>query len=579
MNNSELAALLEQLVATSRFSQSRKMGLAELVGKEFNVSGIVAHIRNTTGYLKRQGLRKGKTITLRLADCSTELIIRCNRERSTSMTDHNLSKLFTISIAVTGYDDVRGQLKSDELAHSQFTGSTFAGYEDVTVDADEDSVPSNPFPNNQGITSSSTEDQTNQLLAILEEMQTSSLNLLSKVAEDINKAQSRDIPLLVAGTEDEELTDFDDVVSEQTTELAGRQGPADQTDLGQSEGKPKNNDDVMISQANPNLKYMGQTSVFDQARSVVDPGEDTTIRSRQTERVLVINPERKPSKSIHGDVVVPNKEIKETHSEEHRHLVDHLRLEILGHQQDPIGEREFGQLISLTTGVSIEKVNEIQKELWRAVMNPSMFGKSRKIYNFYPFGDFRLRRDRENMNMDFKSAPVAQLARHNAVEIYPHANFDVSEEDYDHPPIAVHAVRIAASVAPIVGLSLPIAYDVIFETLQLLLKIFGVGKRRVKFSDIGEFVPVVISGTLQYHFRPYRQLIRFVTASARAIVAVAEREGEGQLAFKVDKGVPDRTEMQYRSSMKQKSKNKSNNGCLLLIVVIILYQVLKHFYN
>jgi hypothetical protein len=119
---------------------------------------------------------------------------------------------------------------------------------------------------------------------------------------------------------------------------------------------------------------------------------------------------------------------------------------------------------------------------------------------------------------------------------------------------------------------------VIFETLQLLLKIFGVGKRRVKFSDIGEFVPVVISGTLQYHFRPYRQLIRFFTESARAIVAVAEREGEGQLAFNEDKGVPDRTGKQPRSSITQNSRN-NNNGCLLLIVVIILYQVLKYFYN
>ena len=578
MNNSELVSLLEQLVATSRFSQSRKMCLAVLVGKEFKVSGVVARIRNTTGYLRRQGLRKGKTITLRLSDCSTELTIRCNRERSTSVTEHNCSKQFAISITVTGYDAVRGQLKSDELAHSQLTGPTFAGNEDVTVDADKDSVPSNPSPENQRFTSSSTEDQTAQLLALLDEMQTSSLNLLSKGAEDINKAQSRDIPLLVAATEDEELTNFDDVMSEQPTELSGRQGPADKIDLSQFEGKPKYNDDAIISQADPNLRSMGQTSVFDQTKSVVDPGEDTAIRSRRTERVLVINPEQKPPKLIHDDVGVENKKIKKTHSEEHRRLEDHLRLEILGDQQDPIGEREFGQLISLTTGVSIEKVNKIQKELWRAVMNPSMFGKSRKIYNFFPFGDFRLRRDREIISMDFKSAPVAQLARHNAVEIYPHANFDVSKDDYDHPPIALHAVRIAASVAPIVGISLPIAYDVIFETLQLLLKIFGVGKRRVQFSDIGEFVPVVISGTLQYHFRPYRQLIRFFTESARAIVAVAEREGEGQLAFNEDKGVPDRTGKQPRSSITQNSRN-NNNGCLLLIVVIILYQVLKYFYN
>jgi hypothetical protein len=579
MNNSELVSQLKQLVATNRFSQTRKKCITELVGKEYKVSGILSRIWNTTGYLRRQGLRKGKTITLRLADCSTELTIRCNRGRSTSIADHNVTKQFSISVTVTGYDDVRGQLKSDELAPSQFTGPTFTGNEDVTLDSVEDPLTSNPFPINQELTSSPTEDQTDQLLAVLDQMQTSSINLLSKVADDINKAQSRDIPLLVAGTEDEELTNLNDFVGDQPTELVDGSGPADQIDLGQPHGKPKNHDELMISHPNPDVKYIGQSSVLDRTKSAVNTGEDNAFRSTLTERLPVVNPEQKPFESISDIDVIKKKKSQETHSEKNRHLVDHLRLEILSDQQDPISDTEFGQLISLTTGVPLEKVSEIQKELWRAVMNPSMFGKQRNIYNFFPFGDFKMSRDRETINMGFKSAPVTQLAKHNEVENYPHSNFGTSDADSDHPPIAAHAVRIAATVVPIVGLSLPVTYDVIFETLQLLLKIFGVGKRRVSFSDIGEFVPVVLNGTLQYHFRPYRQLIRFVTESARAIIAIAEREGEGQLAFEADKGVPDRTVLQSRTRGKVERDKKNSNGCVLIILAIVVYQALKYLFG
>ena len=94
MNNSELVSQLEQLVATSRFSRARKACLAKFIGKQYSVRGILSRVSNTTGYLRRRGLRKGKTITLQITGSDTELSIKCDRARSVSIADHNVSEPF-----------------------------------------------------------------------------------------------------------------------------------------------------------------------------------------------------------------------------------------------------------------------------------------------------------------------------------------------------------------------------------------------------------------------------------------------------------------------------------------------------
>lgn len=530
MNNSELLSQLNELVATNRFSQARKVYLSTFIGKEFQVSGILSQVRNTTGYLRRQELRKGKTITLRLAGCETALTIRCDRGRSTYIAEHNATIPFNISVTVTGYDDIRQQLESDELGQPQFNTATSVVIPNAMTDVDAPSKSSCSFEGKELLNSSSTDNQTDQLLAELEQMQSSSLNLLSEVENDIDKAQSRNVPLLVTETDDRTTRQFLGVKNPGPPEMVDQSGQ-----------------DTNTSRPNANVSFIRQPVALEQAIPV----------------------------SVESEIP----ETLETDEDLQQTLMESLRLGILSEQQDPIGERDFSQFISLTTGVAIQKVNEIQKELWRAVMNPSMFAKQREFYNFYPFGDFRMRRDRENIAMDFKSAPVTELAKHTAIENYPHSNFDGSDANSNHPPIATHAIQIAATVAPIVGLSLPVTYDVIFETLKLVLKIFVVGKRRVRFSDIGEFVPVLLGGTMQYHFRPYRQLIRFVTQSARAIVAVAEREGEAQLAFEANQGVPDRTTVQSRPRVKKDDEKKNNIGCMFIISIIVIYQVLKYLFG
>jgi hypothetical protein len=516
MNNSELVTRLERFVATSRFSEARKSAQADLIGKQYLVSGILSRVSNTTGYLRNQRLRLGKTIILQLDDSDNSLSIRCTRSSSISLADHDVSTPLTITVTITDYDEVRLLLEAEEVGND----NSSSGTGEVTAAAIDESE--------QTHTAASSEDGI--LLDEIQQMQMESQQRLSEAADDIIKAQSRNVPLVNPEPNNQDSTETLDLVQEPPA-----QSPTEKPAPVDTATPPEVKESIIANVQNPKSTASDKVS---QSEDI----ETTTINSR----------------------------------------LDQLRRKILDDQQKPIVQKDFDKIVSLETGVPIEKVKEIQKHLWHTVMSPTMFGKEREIFNFFPFGDFRLMRSRDIVKMDFKSAPVPQLAKHDAVEEYPHSNFDGSDADSNHPPLATQAIRIAATVAPLVGLSPPVTYDVIFETLQLLLKVFGVGKRRIRFTDVGEFFPVVLRGTLQYHFRPYRPLIRFATESFRAIISLAEHEGEGQIAFKADKGVPDRpgATRGYPPPVDHPKKKKNPQlGCLLLVLAFLVFKLVLFIFK
>ena len=581
MNNSDLVSQLEHLFATSRFSQARKVCLAKFIGKQYSVMGILSRVGNTTGYLRRQGLRKGKTITLQITGCDSDLSIRCNRASSDSIADHNVSEPFAINVTITGYDDVRRQLKAEEIAEIESTTHAEGADASATTNVDNQPQLIEGSVIDELLDSSATDNHADQLLDELEQMQLESHQLLAEVAGDISKAQFNNVVLVGPDTVDLTAAENALSASEKSGESLAEDEPGVNTDSSSPEATQASSGDDGNSRSSENKEIPPQAVVVEQNV----PTADSVPRSR-----LPLS-ETEPDTEQKGDAPkddIASSDIEEIEKEPVENRLEHLRRELLSDQQNPIVQKDFGQIVSLETGVPIEKVKEIQQRLWQAIMSPSMFGKQRDIFNFFPFGDFRLMRNRDVVKMDFKSAPVPQLAKHEAVEEYPHSNFDGSQADTKHPPIATHAIRIAAIVAPLVGLSPPVTYDVIFETLQLLLKVFGIGKRRVRFTDIGEFFPVVLRGTLQYHFRPYRPLIRLATESFRTIISLAEREGEGQLAFEADNGVPDRTQRQPRTvgnraysrpASNTDKKKKTPIGCIFLVMAVLIYQVLKFAFN
>ncbi|MDE0818159.1 MAG: hypothetical protein OSA92_10885 [Pirellulaceae bacterium] len=557
MNNSELVTRLEQLVETNRFSEARKSALADLIGKQFRVSGNLSRVSNTTGYLRQQRLRKGKTIILQLDDSNNALSVRCTRSCSISLADHDVSTPFTITVTITNYDEVRQLLEAEELGNDNSLSST----DEVTPPAIDGGEQTHATSSNEN----------NVLLDEIQQMQMESRQRLSEAADDIIKAQARNLPLVHPEPDNQDSAEPKDLVQELPVQSPNEK-PTPVDTASQPEVKEAIIADVPNSKstANDKVSQSEEAVTTSVPTRVKPPSKAATNVSQQSDT------EEQGIASSELDVT-DNIETTALNSR-----LEQLRRKILGDQQNPIVQKDFDQIVALETGVPIEKVKEIHKHLWHTVMSPTMFGKQREIFNFFPFGDFRLIRSRDIVNMDFKSAPVPQLAKHDAVEEYPHSNFDGSDADSNHPPIATHAIRIAATVAPLVGLSPPVTYDVIFETLQLLLKVFGVGKRRIRFADVGEFFPVVLRGTLQYHFRPYRPLIRFATESFRAIISLAEREGEGQIAFKVDKGVPDRSGATRGYSPPvdhPKKKKNSQLGCLLLVLAFLGFRLVLYLFE
>ena len=182
MNNSELVTRLEQFVAKNRFSETRKSALADLIGKQYRVSGKLSRVSDTTGYLRQQRLRKGKTIILQLDDSNNALSIRCTRSSSISLADHDVSTPFTITVTITDYDEVRHLLEAEELGNDNSSIST----DEVTPPAIDDDEQTHATSSNEN----------DVLLDEIQQMQMESEQRLSEAADDIIKAQSRNVPLV-----------------------------------------------------------------------------------------------------------------------------------------------------------------------------------------------------------------------------------------------------------------------------------------------------------------------------------------------------------------------------------------------
>jgi len=431
MNNSELVAELANLVATNRFSQTRKACLSEFIGKQYNVWGMITRVSNTTGYSRRPELRKGKTITLVLSNSGTKLSIRCNRSRSISISEHKPSEQLSIRVTIIGYDDVRQHLQAEESDAIKLLDSVESNGSRTMVE-DNLQPPEKSNKAHKLNESSPSDDPADQLLAELQQMQFESETLLADASTDINKAQSRNLPSVRPDSEGLAVV-----------------APAQSGSLGAQ------NEQASISQSRQDDQKHDTPDVIHQKSVVVD--NTTSSKKLDSDTFGKTSPElhaqkeniarSKKHEAIQHGVKTPRNEL------------DRIRREVLSDHSNPIEQKVFSEIIAMETGVPVGKVREVQKQLWHAILSPSMFGREREIFNFFPFGDFRLMRNRDLVNMDFKSAPVATLAEHAAVEQYPHSKFNGSNAESIHPPIAAHAIRIAATVAPIVGLSPPVTYE------------------------------------------------------------------------------------------------------------------------
>ena len=292
MNNTELVTELDKLVATSRFSHTRKTCLSEFIGKKYKVSGLVSRVGNTSGYSRRPELRKGKTITLGLSGSNTKLLIRCNRSRSLAILEHDLSQQFSITITITGYDDVRQYLQADELGEMNAPRAAESNTS-LTMIGDNVQHAEKALGANSLEASSSTNDQADQLLAELEQMQLDSQNILSEVADDINRAQSRNLPLLRSDYKDQTVT----------TPVVPGIGEAAAPSLDtETEGESAHpgviqirNEPEGISQSKKDLPQHPESDEIIQNSTVID----TTTGLRQRESKPIQNASTKPNAEMY----------------------------------------------------------------------------------------------------------------------------------------------------------------------------------------------------------------------------------------------------------------------------------------
>ncbi|HIN53189.1 MAG TPA: hypothetical protein EYM79_02660, partial [Planctomycetes bacterium] len=263
MNNSELVSQLEQLVATSRFSRARKACLAKFIGKQYSVRGILSRVSNTTGYLRRRGLRKGKTITLQITGSDTELSIKCDRARSVSIADHNVSEPFAISVTITGYDDVRQQLEAEEIADTKSTTHTESADASANTDVENQPQLTEGSEIDKLLDPTATDNHADQLLDELEQMQLESHQFLAEVAGDINKAQTSNVVLVSPGTDDPPATEPALSARESPIESPNEEGPSVNAESLSAETTQASNDEDKTSRSSDSAEKSSRLKVVD----------------------------------------------------------------------------------------------------------------------------------------------------------------------------------------------------------------------------------------------------------------------------------------------------------------------------
>ncbi|MEC7565347.1 MAG: hypothetical protein VX738_06650 [Planctomycetota bacterium] len=483
--------------------------MSEIMAVEAVVNILISDVSITRGYVRQDGLRDGRTINARIPNTEQWLKIRCQNQRNGELEVIDPQQLFRFRIQPTDYDDVRKVLIGFEVPHHADLPNPnhFSPSEPLAPPASTDSPTALAGLDDHALVEPDTTADD------LDRMQSESLLILNAASEDLDRASESNVALVV----DLPFPDADDdeVVmiakpnpSDSTTTMEG----AAITRVAPLEGR------IPSALPVPELVIEKENNQESELKEPTSDAED------QDAEILDLSDPR-----LHRDAMSESQTSSKANA---------LRQEILGESSEPIWLKQFSELISAETGVAIRTVRDVQQRMWNTIVSPDFFDDTKNTLSFFPFGNFRLRRNGDDLNLDFASHPCQEIAEFSANEDVRYEQIAEDVEMQNESPVAHQALRIATRVAPLVGLSPPVTYEVIFETLLLLLKVFGVGKRRVRFTDIGEFFPVLLRGTVQYHFRPYRPLIRLASESFRKVIDLAENEGEGHLQFVRDRGVP-----------------------------------------
>ena len=239
-------------------------------------------------------------------------------------------------------------------------------------------------------------------------------------------------------------------------------------------------------------------------------------------------------------------------------ILDDLIEEALGDSEPPITLKLLSAIVSGQTGIPVDTVNTIQKAMWTHLSSPATFGEGKATYKFPLLGKFTVRKDSENVSLDFASSKIEQIADATINESVTFEQAKQLVETDTGPQIARHVLPLALTTAASMGLQQAQSYLTIYRTILLILRILAKGKRRIRIDDVGEFFPSIVAGSEAYRFRAYPTLLRATSSAFKDATVFMSRRGEAQERF----DSPSETTTPQNSEMDLK-------GCLFLLALII----------
>jgi len=244
--------------------------------------------------------------------------------------------------------------------------------------------------------------------------------------------------------------------------------------------------------------------------------------------------------------------------------LEELTKEALGNSDSPITLDLLSRIVALQTGVPTKTVSAIQKAMWTQISNPTTFGDGQSMYRFPLLGKFTVRKNLDEMSLDFVSSNINEIAD---ADIDDSITFDEAQQlvQADSGPlIARHVVPLALNTAGSLGMQQAQTYLTIYRTILLFLRIMAKGERRIRIDEVGEFFPSIFSGNKAYRFRAYPALLRATSSAFKDSIVFLSTTGEAQ-----DKFDSISHARKVQEPLETQDSGRSLKGCLTVIAIII----------
>ena len=515
----------------------------------------IENASKTIAYAKTRSLRDGVTVVTTIPETTLTLEVQLESGQPTS-----IGESIEVTLVLNKYDGYSNTIYAHQVSPEAVSDTSPVG-SPIGHTADQSPAPAtasdDPLAKFQ-----------QEALALLNSDETDVISDTSNEEDQLDELQRQAAAQLaeLTGNVNDQITTGSDTVIKEVEETPSEASSVTVTSNEAESLKPQSVENPSVAEqsvaAKPEVEEAPTTpSPSPTAETQTDSLDDNTDKAKdesQTEPAAEEQVQQEPWGSLDGDAPADSDA-----------TLNELLDDALSEKDEPITHQLLASIVSMQTGLPFETVKSIQHAMWLRLSTPNTFGDGKATYTFPLLGRFTVRKHEDKFNLDFASSDLGKIA--NAT-INTDVDYDTAKKSLETnsgPQIARHALALALGTASVLGVPKTHAYLTVYRSILLLLRIFGVGERRVRIEEIGEFFPSVVGGSSAYRFRAYPTFIRATSSAFADAAAFLSTPGDGQKRFEgVQTAIP-------TDSTKSDSEMSCLKGCLIMAGIVIGLAVLS----